>query len=140
MGVEIRCVYEGELRCVAVHVPSGSEMTTDAPLDNGGRAASFSPTDLMAAGLGTCMLTIMGLVAQRHGLDIRGVRVSVVKEMASQPVRRIASLRAVITVPASVKLSAEDKVRLERGALQCPVKQSLHPDVEVLVEWVYERE
>ncbi len=140
MGVEIQSVYEGELQCVATHVPSQSRLRTDAPLDNGGRAASFSPTDLVAAALGTCMLTIMGLVAQRHGIDIRGTRVSVVKEMAREPVRRIAGLRVVVRVPASVRLSADDKVRLERGAMQCPVKHSLHPDVNVEVEWVYEGE
>lgn len=138
MSVEVKCAYEGELRCVATHGPSGTTLVTDAPADNGGRAASFSPTDLVATALGTCMLTIMGLVAQRHGLDIRGTRVKVVKEMASQPVRRIAVLGVEVSVPASAKLSADDKVRLERGAMQCPVKHSLHPDVEVRVEWKYE--
>ncbi|MCX7848277.1 MAG: OsmC family protein [bacterium] len=135
MSVAIECFYEGELKCRARHDRSGSEVWTQAPADNGGKGMKFSPTDLMATALGTCMLTIMGLVAQRRGLDIRGTRVRVVKEMVSEPVRRIGALRIQIEVAGGERLSVEDRVRLERGALQCPVKHSLHPEVEVSVEW-----
>lgn len=135
MAVEVECVYEGDLQCRARHMPSGSEIVTEAPADNGGRGMRFSPTDLVAASLGTCMLTIMGLVAARRGLDIRGTRVKVAKEMASQPTRRIGSLRVEIEVPNGDELSVEDRMRLERGAMQCPVKFSLHPDVAVEVIW-----
>src|SRR5512146_333687 len=90
--VQVDVSYEGSLRCVARHGPSGATLTTDAPVDNMGRGAAFSPTDLVATALGTCMLTIMGIVAQRHNIDISGATVSVTKEMAALPVRRIGRL------------------------------------------------
>ncbi len=94
-----------------------------------GKGETFSPTDLVATALGSCMLTIMGIVAQRHGLKIEGSTVTVTKEMVSQPVRRIGSLRVVINVP--VVLSPEDQRRLENGVVTCPVQKSLHPDIDV---------
>jgi len=137
MSVEIEIGYLGELQCEAQHGPSGSRLVTDAPVDNGGRGAAFSPTDLVATALGTCMLTIMGKVAERHGWDLRGTRVRVVKEMVAAPVRRIGALRTTITVPAGLRLSDDDRRRLEAAAHTCPVKQSLHPDVQLPVEFVY---
>jgi putative redox protein len=106
-------------------------LSTDAPTDNMGRGESFSPTDLVATALGTCILTIMGIVAQRHGIDIGGTTVTVTKEMVSQPVRRIGRLSVTVHVPRPVL--AEDRLRFERAADQCPVKQSLHPDVQMPV-------
>src|SRR5262245_63925363 len=100
MAVEIDVVYEGQLRCVATHGPSGTKLTTDAPVDNHGKGESFSPTDLVATALGTCVMTLMGIVAQRNNLDIAGTKVHVVKEMIQQPVRRIGALRVTVTVPA----------------------------------------
>src|ERR1035437_1065798 len=101
MSVEIDVVYEGQLHCQASHGPSGASLATDAPLDNGGKGDAFSPTDLVAAALGTCVLTIMGLVAQRHSLDLSGAKVHVVKDMVGpkegSPVRRIGSLKTVVT-------------------------------------------
>lgn len=129
--VEIQISYQGQLRCQAVHGPSGTSLATDAPTDNMGRGETFSPTDLVATGLGACMLTIMGIVAQRQGIDLSGSSVRVVKEMAAAPVRRIARLAVEITVPQ--KLSEDDCRRLEHAAQACPVHRSLHPDIDVPV-------
>ena len=131
--VKMELTYEGNLRCQAVHEPSGAKLLTDAPKDNQGEGQSFSPTDLVATGLGSCILTIMGIVARRHQIDLAGTKVTVSKEMAQQPVRRIARLVVEITVPD--RLSEDDKTRLCNAADTCPVKQSLHPDIEVPISW-----
>lgn len=137
MSVQIDITYTGDLRCQAVHRPSKSVLTTDAPVDNGGKGEMFSPTDLVAAALGTCLVTIMGKVAERHGWDLNGTRVHVVKEMVADPVRRVGTLRTTITLPPGRKWSADDRQRLEKAAQTCPVKQSLHPDVQMPMEFVY---
>jgi putative redox protein len=136
MAVEMEIVYEGNLRSRAKHGPSGQVIATDAPIDNGGRGSAFSPTDLVGAALGACMLTIMGKVADRNGIDLRGTKVRVTKEMASEPVRRIKRLGVVMTLPPGLVLSPENRVRLENAANTCPVKQSLHPDVvlDIVIE------
>lgn len=133
--VEMTIEYQGDLSCRAVHGPSGTVLTTDAPLDNMGKGQSFSPTDLLATALGTCILTILGIVAQRHDLDLRGTKLVVRKEMTSQPVRRVGCLTVDVHVP--VNLSPEDRRRLEHAAEICPVKRSLHPDtkVEIRFSW-----
>jgi putative redox protein len=137
MVVEISIAYEGQLHCRATHGPSGQTLTTDAPKDNGGKGEAFSPTDLVAAALGTCMVTIMGLFAQRSGLDISGTQVRVVKEMAAEPARRLGTLRATITLPKGRTYPPEVRQKLERAANACPVKQSLHPDIEIHTDFVY---
>ena len=137
MAVEINITYEGGLHCTATHGPSRNALTTDAPVDNGGKGAAFSPTDLVATALGTCMMTVMGLVAQRNQLDIDGLQVRVIKEMTADPVRRIGSLKTRVVFPQGKSLSATDRAKLEAAAEACPVKQSLHPDVKTLVEFVY---
>jgi putative redox protein len=139
MSVEIDITYAGQLHCEAVHGPSGARLATDAPVDNHGTGENFSPTDLVAAALGTCVITVMGIVAQRHELDLTGTRIHVVKEMIQQPVRRIRRLAVTITVPAdkAARLSASDRAKLEAAAKHCPVHQSLHPDVEAPIEFVY---
>ena len=137
MSVETEIVYEGDLHCTATHGPSGSKIGTDAPVDNGGKGEAFSPTDLVGVALGTCVVTIMGLVAKNNGLNIDGTRVQVIKEMATAPTRRIGTLRTKITIHKGKALSAADRDKLERGAKTCPVKQSLHPDVRVPIEFVY---
>ncbi|MFM8581636.1 MAG: OsmC family protein [Planctomycetaceae bacterium] len=139
MAVEVDVLYQGELRCRATHGPSGDQLTTDAPVDNHGKGESFSPTDLVATALGACSLTIMGIVAQRNGLDIEGAKAHVTKEMATQPVRRIGALKVTITIPAekAAKLSADDRKKLQEGALHCPVHKSLHPDIAAPIEFVY---
>lgn len=133
--VDISIVYQGELRCTAEH-PSGAVLTTDAPKDNHGKGESFSPTDLVATALGSCMLTIMGIAARKMQLDITGTKVSVTKEMVVQPIRRIGKLNTVITVPHPV--SDEQKTQLEKAALTCPVHQSLHPDIALPItfQWL----
>jgi putative redox protein len=133
--VEVKIAYLGELRCEATHGPSGVKLITDAPVDNSGKGQSFSPTDLVATALGACMLTIMGIVAQRHQLDLAGTRVKVTKEMATAPVRRIARLPVEIHVPGN--FSEEDRRRLEQAAHTCPVHKSLHPDIDspVVFKW-----
>jgi putative redox protein len=131
--VEIQIVYEGDLRCKAVHGPSKTALHTDAPVDNLGKGESFSPTDLVATALGTCMLTIMGIAAQKMNVDLRGTKVSVTKEMTASPPRRIARLAVTFDVP--VKLSEEQKQKLHNAAMTCPVHKSMHPDVQMPVEF-----
>ncbi len=138
MAVEINITYEGGLHCTAVHGPSQQKLVTDAPVDNGGKGEAFSPTDLVATALGVCMATVMDLVAKRNHLQIEGLRIRVLKEMTADPVRRIGALRAKLVFPRGKKLSAADRAKLEAAAKVCPVKQSLHPDVQVELEFVYE--
>jgi putative redox protein len=137
VAVTIDISYLGDLHCEATHGPSGNRLVTDAPVDNGGRGETFSPTDLAATGLGTCLMTIMGLVAKRHDWNLTGTRVRVVKEMAAVPLRRIGALTATISVPPGRITSPSDRLLLERSAHTCPVRQSLHPDVKVTIvfEW-----
>ena len=137
MAVEINIAYEGGLHCAAIHGPSRQSLTTDAPVDNGGKGAAFSPTDLVATAMGTCMVTVMGLVAQRNNLNIEDLQVQVTKEMTADPVRRIGSLKTRLVFPRGKPLSATDRAKLEAAAKACPVKQSLHPDVKTPMEFVY---
>jgi len=135
MGVDIELEYSGDLHCLAVHGPSGSRLVTDAPVDNGGKGEAFSPTDLVATAAVSCILTVMGLVGKRNGLDLSGLRGRVTKEMASAPLRRIGRLQIVIDLPAG--LAPADRKKLEAAAASCPVKQSLHPDVVVDLTFRY---
>lgn len=138
MAVEIDVVYEGDLRCVATHGPSRHTLPTDAPLDNGGRGAAFSPTDLVATALVTCMVTIMGMAAKRAGINMDGSRARVRKDMTTTGLRRIAQLTVTIAIPGGKTLSAQQRETLERAAATCPVKQSLHPDVKIVTEFSYQ--
>jgi putative redox protein len=137
VAVTIDIAYLGELHCEAVHGPSSNRLVTDAPLDNGGKGQAYSPTDLVATALGTCLVTVMGIVAQRHQLDLCGTRVQVVKEMTAVPLRRIGALTVTISVPPGARLSESDRALLERTAETCPVRQSLHPDVKVTMAFDY---
>jgi putative redox protein len=127
--VETNIVYEGSLRCIATHPQSGATLTTDAPLDNMGKGESFSPTDLVGVALGSCMLTIMGIVAQKMNVDLRGTKVRVIKEMSASPPRRIASLTVEFNVP--TPLSPDQQEKLRNAAMTCPVHKSMHPDVQM---------
>ncbi len=138
MAVEITAVYEGGLRCVATHGPSGSVLKTDAPQDNGGQGAEFSPTDLVATALGTCIMTTMALVADRHQVNLAGTRVRVVKVMTAQPTRRIASLATEVVLSAAAVSDDKMRGRLETAAQKCPVHASLHPDIDVPITFHYE--
>ncbi|MEE8142212.1 MAG: OsmC family protein [Planctomycetota bacterium] len=133
--VQIVVTYQGDLHCLTEHGPSGAKLTTDAPKDNEGQGASFSPTDLVGTAMGTCMLTIMGIAARRHDWDLRNARVTVEKIMATAPARRIMRLEVVFEMPPGLDSSAR-KV-LENAALTCPVHRSLHPDVEIPIEFRY---
>ncbi len=133
--VKIEIGYEGELHCSATHAPSGATLATDAPVDNEGRGESFSPTDLVATALGTCMATIMGIAARRKGIALEGMVLEVRKEMTSTAPRAIAALHTRIEIP----LAADhpERALLEAAALGCPVHRSLHPDVAKPVAFVW---
>lgn len=133
--VEVDLVYEGELRCEAVHGPSRTRLQTDAPLDNQGRGESYSPTDLVATALGSCMLTLMGIRARKFGWDIDQSRISVQKEMSKEPPRRIAQLAVKITVAGSAALDDEARAVLVDAALTCPVRLSIHDGIDVPVDF-----
>ena len=133
--VQIDAVYKGGLRTEAVHGPSGCSLLTDAPVDNRGRGESFSPTDLVATGLGTCILTIMGIVAERHGWPFEGTTARVEKTMAADPVRRISALDVRIVAPAALEAAA--RTALEKAAHGCPVHATLGDRVELRLEFDY---
>ncbi len=131
--VAIKMEYEGDLHCKAVHGPSGTELSTDAPKDNQGRGESFSPTDLVATALGGCMLTIMGIMARTLNIDLVGATATVEKEMTTAPPRRIGKLTVRIHVPQAV--TPENREKLVRAAHTCPVHKSLHPEIETPIEF-----
>lgn len=133
MSVEITVTYQGGLRCEARHGPSGRTLHTDAPVDNQGKGESFSPTDLVATALGTCMLTIMGIVAERHGIPLAGARVRVEKHMVADPARRIGRLPVTIRVPG--RLDDKQKKLLMNAAETCPVHKTLGANVEMPIAW-----
>jgi len=131
--VKIEIEHPGGLHSEAVHTQSGTRLQTDAPLDNQGKGESFSPTDLVATALGTCMTTTMDLYAKRIGVSINGTKATVVKHMVSQPVRRIGKLEVFVEVP--LPAHHPERANLERVALNCPVRKSLHPDLEIPVSF-----
>jgi putative redox protein len=133
--VRIDVEYLGNLRCRSVHAPSGNTLITDAPVDNQGKGEAFSPTDLVATALATCVLTTMGIVAQRHGWDLSGSHASVEKVMVSNPHRRVGKLELVVHLPAG--LDERARKTLEKTAHTCPVHHSLLPEVELPMrfEW-----
>jgi putative redox protein len=135
MAVPLDLVYEGELHCTLTHGPSGTEMATDAPRDNRGKGASFSPTDLVGAALGSCMLTTMGIVARDRGWDIGGASAHVEKDMGSTPRRHIAKLTVSLTMPAALDGTAREV--LEETARTCPVATSLGDKIEVDLGFTY---
>ncbi len=134
MAVQMSGRYLGHLKVELEHGPSGAKIHTAAPLDNNGDGSSFSPTDLCAASLGACMLTVMGIVAERDGIDFSSCRFEVEKHMQADP-RRIARLPIRIEMPAG--LDAKSRLKLERTATHCPVHHSLLPEIEIAVEFVY---
>ena len=127
-------VYKDNLRTEAVHLSSGEAIITDAPVDNNGKGEAFSPTDLVAAALGSCMITIMGIAAQKHNIDISGTSASVKKIMGSNP-RKIDEV--VIDISMSIHINKNDRKRLERAALSCPVHKSLNPDLKKTISFSY---
>ena len=129
--------YAGNLRTEATHVASGTIIHTDAPTDNHGRGEAFSPTDLVSTALGACMMTIMGIVAERHQWNLIDSTYEVVKHMSKEAPRRIAQIDVVFKLPAA--LSTTDRTLLERAAHTCPVTLSLHPDIVQNVVFEYVR-
>lgn len=132
--VKMSGAYLGEKHCKIEHEPSKTILDTDAPKDNQGRGESFSPTDLVAAALGTCILTTIALTAEREGYSITNSKMSVVKEMSANP-RRISNLKTIIELPGTIP--SEYRSKLETLAYNCPVKLSLHPDMNIAIEFRY---
>lgn len=133
--VEIQLTYEGDLHCSAIHLPSSNTLVTDAPLDNNGRGLAFSPTDLVATALGSCMATVIGILAKRRELAVEGMSVMVRKFMSDDLPRRIKRLELDLQIP--LPASHPDRKLLESAARGCPVHQSIHPDIEVVMNWAW---
>ena len=132
--VTIQATYEGDLCCTSVHGPSEHAIQTDAPKDNMGLGRYFSPTDLVATALATCILTTLGIVAKRREIDLVGARATVEKHMNTDP-RRIGRLPVEVTVEGAY--SDEEKLVLERAANTCPVHKSLHPEVDAPITFCW---
>ena len=135
MPVEIKGEYEGDLRVKLTHGPSGWTLETDAPIDNQGKGARFSPTDLVVTALGACMMTIMGIVAKRDGIKLDGATFRSEKHMTENP-RRIGKIILEFYMPKG--LTEEQKVKLEKFARTCPVHQALKSDIEQDIRFIYE--
>lgn len=130
MGVKSIVTYKGNLMCNVRHSESGTVIETEAPKDNGGNGTRFSPTDLVASALGTCMMTMIGFVAEREGLNMEGTTVEVEKEMAAEPARHIAKFNINVTYPEGLNLTDAQRKKLAGAAKACPVKASLNPEIE----------
>ena len=127
-------IYKNNLRTEAEHIASGEKIITDAPIDNNGKGEAFSPTDLVATALGSCMITIMAIAAEKHGVDVSRTNALVKKEMSSDP-RRINEI--IIDINMDKNIEAKDRKRLENAALACPVHKSLHPDIKKKIQFFY---
>jgi len=136
MAVEITVDYEGQLRCRAVHGPSKNELLTDAPADNMGKGESFSPTDLVATALATCIVTTIGIVAARKGFEVTKMRAHVEKHMSTDAPRRIVKLPVKVWMGLPADHPQRDLI--ERTAHSCPVHQSLRSDIEIPIEFIWE--
>jgi putative redox protein len=123
-------IYNGDLRCTATHLQSGTFIETDAPTDNQGKGERFSPTDLVVTALGTCMVTTMGIKARTMDIQLDGTRLEVTKIMVSDP-RRIGKIIVHVFFPEGLTIDDKQKDLLERTARTCPVERTLHPDVEL---------
>ena len=133
--VQVSIEYTGNLHCDAKHGPSGSDIATDAPADNQGKGEAFSPTDLVATALGTCIATTMAIVAERHQVELKGMTVQVKKEMASDP-RRVGRLTTEVHIP--LPADHPQRALLEQTALGCPVHRSLAREMERPTEFFWE--
>jgi len=127
-------VYKGNLRTEATHLQSQSVIETDAPVDNHGNGERFSPTDIVATALGSCMLTIMGIKARSMQVNLEDTAISIAKKMTDNP-RRISGIDVIFTFPDTVQADEKQRAILERAALTCPVAQSIHPDIQVNVQF-----
>jgi len=130
-----RVVYEGSLRTACTHLQSGSVIETDAPVDNHGKGERFSPTDLLATALVACMLTVMDIKARELQVDLKGVSLSVQKNMLAEP-RRVGSIELRATLPNHLwSLDEKTKQVLKRTGEHCPVIKSIHPDITLKIDW-----
>ena len=129
----VSCRYSGELRCEATHRGSGAVLMTDAPIDNAGKGEEFSPTDLLATSVATCMLTIMGITAKSRNWSFEGSTAEVDKLMTQSGPRKVEKLRVHLKLPQ--QLSNEQRALLQRVAEQCPVKRSLDPSIQLELIW-----
>ena len=126
--------YEGNLRCNAQHLQSGTNIETDAPIDNRGKGERFSPTDLICTALATCMATTMAIKAIDMEIELKGLTVTVTKNMQSEP-RRISKIDVKVTFPTSLVLDEKEQIILQRTGNNCPVVKSLHPDLILNIEY-----
>lgn len=128
-------VYNSELRTTCTHLKSGSAFETDAPIDNHGKGERFSPTDLLATSLATCMVTVMGIKARTMGFDLSDIKVEVLKIMKADP-RRVGGIELTFHLPDSLKgIDEKTKTILKHTGDTCPVMKSIHPDIQVNVDW-----
>jgi putative redox protein len=128
-------VYNGDLRTTCTHLKSGNHFETDAPTDNNGKGERFSPTDLLATSLGTCMITVMGIKARTMGFDLNDVKIEVLKIMKADP-RRVGGINLTFHIPDNLLQTDEKtKVILKNTGETCPVMKSLHPDIKVNIDW-----
>ncbi|MBS1655854.1 MAG: OsmC family protein [Bacteroidetes bacterium] len=128
-------VYNGELRTTCTHLRSGSSFETDAPVDNNGKGERFSPTDLMATSLGACMITVMGIKARTMGFDLNDIKIEVLKIMKADP-RRVGGINLTFHIPDSLlAIDEKSKTILKNTGETCPVMKSIHPDIEVNIDW-----
>ena len=131
----VKTVYLGDLRTEATHIQSGSKVVTDAPVDNHGRGEYFSPTDLLATALGSCMLTIAGISANTHGFNVDGATVATTKVMGTNP-RRVVEILVELTFPNN-GYSAKERTIIEKSVRECPVANSLHPDLKQTISFIF---
>lgn len=132
----IKIIYIGDLKTQATHSKTGNQLITDAPLDNKGRGETFSPTDLLATSLGTCMLTVMGIAAKENNIAIENTQVRVTKIMANAP-RRVSEIIVEFDMPKR-SYSPQEKRLLENAAIDCPVTKSMHPDFKQTIKFNYQ--
>lgn len=129
-------IYQSDLRTMATHLQSGSVLETDAPIDNNGKGERFSPTDLVATALASCMLTIIGIASKAHGFDIDGTKCTVTKIMVADP-RRIGEIKIQMEFPKENEYDGKTQAIIERAALTCPVFESLHPELKKTIEFLW---
>jgi len=133
--IEIHIDYRGDLHCDALHGPSSALVGTDAPVDNQGKGTSFSPTDLLATALGTCMATVMGIVARRKEIDLVGMLIRVEKHMSEDQPRRVSKLAVEIRMP--IGEEHPERKLFQATVNGCPVHHSIHPEIEVPIKWIW---
>jgi len=128
--------YLGNLRTQSIHLASGNEIITDAPLDNNGKGEAFSPTDSVASGLAACMMTIMGILAERENIDLVGLKAVVTKFMTNSP-RKISKIEIVFSLPEGKSVTDVQAKKLQQAALSCPVALSLNPNIDQAISFPF---